>query len=693
VSRDRLGFYSPFLTASQKAELRRLEEGLESGDQDLVAQATQAFLQRALELTRDALLEFCPRLNLDTLVGLRDSDEDSELADQLRQMLWNGERLSPFAQRLLAWQEGKADPSELLLSVPELNDYLAASVDFYAGLRPICPGGEIEPPVWNLLEPPRPPSLELPEVIEELEQAPAEEAEPMTVIELSWNPEVDYVPDRPAPPEPEETPVVLKLLWEQEPQPVPEGDSAAVQEPRETLFSPAVPEPQENPQELKVLLLESREPLSPAPPRPQESEASELLEDASLLFEEAPEFLEEEPGLAEDASLLFEEAPEFLEEEPGLAEDASLLFEEAPEFLEEPPQPVEEMSRLVESEAVERVVPRGPAPSPEDEDGTELIGISAAPLSPLEQRNQLIVKKKYLGYGKNSDGVMGYCGQLTLSRYDDSPLEARLECSNPLLFLSHSTTSGKAPVVTYWMPPAAFPQPSGHLTISLQGQNKVLSVGSLFPQSRTDFLSGAQVLLVMLAPSLLGLLYFAFVYLLSASGIVGQVQETFPEAYAAALSGSSIADFRSHGVGLYQLEIVPAAESLQLIWAALIWLCPLLAAKFFRHLSRARQREMGTGLAAAMVLPSLGLLLLWNAQKSVFPLFYHADFSPLDLRNFLPWSVPLNLAVASYLFLSVHGVWDRLVSSRELRFLLPVVLGLLYLLIGFVVIFGRSWLA
>lgn len=631
MARDRLGFYSPFLTASQKAELRQVEEGLEAEDEQKVDQAILAFLRSSFGLTRDALLEFRPALDLDTLIEIRDNEEDSDLVDQFRQFLWNGDELSPFARRLLAWHQGVADDSSLRLSLAELNNYLGASVDFYEGMRPLGPSREIEVRPLNLLEPAPIPSLELPEVIEELEKvAPEreEEAEPVSVIRLAWNPEAEFVPDQPPSGEPEDTPVVLKLLWEKEPPP-PESDVSP-----EGLFpeeSVLFPEPDEPDEPVALLLQDPAEGESPA-----------------------------------------EEAP----------------VEQAPLG---PPPTAKAVARGKDPDEIPSRT-RGSGPR-EDDDGMELIATSAVPLSPIEQRKGLVVKKKYLGYGKNSDGVMGYCGQLTLSRFDDSPLDARLECSNPLLFLSSSTPAGKAPVVTYWMPPAAFPQPGGHLTINLPDQHKVLSVGSLFPQSRTDFLNGGQVLLLMLAPSILGLLYFTFVYLLSASAIVAQVKEIFPEAYVAALAGSGTADFRSQGVGLYQLEVVPASESLQLIWAALIWICPLLAAKFFRHLSRSRQRGFGAGLAAAMLLPSLGLFAIWNVQKSAFPLFYHPDFSPLDLRDFLPWSVPLNLAVAVYLFLSVHGAWDRLVASRELRFLLPIVLFSLYLVIGFVVIFGRSWLA
>ena len=330
-----------------------------------------------------------------------------------------------------------------------------------------------------------------------------------------------------------------------------------------------------------------------------------------------------------------------------------------------------------------------PEESPPEEDG-ELLELSSAPLSPLEAQSQLVFKKKYFGYGKNTDGVMGYCGQFTISRFDDAPVEAVLECSNPLLFLSTKTIRGKSSVVTYWMPPAAFPQPSGHLTLQSPQHRKVISVGSLFPQSRTDFLSERRVVALLLAPAMLALFYFEFVHLTSVYGIINQVKELFPEQYAAAQLEQGVIHFRAHGVGLYQLEVIPTSESLQLIWAATIWLAPLLAAKFFRHLSRERQRSFGGLLGTALMLPSLGMLLAWHLQKRLFPLLEHPDFFPLDLKGFLIWGVPLNLAVAVYLFLSVHKVWDRMLA-RELRFLLPVCLSLGYVAVVFLLIFGRSW--
>lgn len=816
MSRGRLGFYSPFLTAAQKAALRQLEQALEEDDEAGAAASMGSFLRLAFEVTREAVLEYWTGLDLRTFEEIRDEDEDSDVSDQLRQLLWNGDRLSPFAVRLLAWSEGRLEEPDLMMTVAELNNYLGASVDFYEGLRPLCPSGEIDVPRLNLLEPPSPPSLELPAVVAEEESAP-EVPEPLTMIELDWAPRPEPLLEMP-PPIMKETPALLKLVWETGPLPeaLPgELPPSAWGTWRSDLKEPGLQEG-ESEDELKVLILggppefdwstKKRQapekgdldlPLMPLL-KPLPLDLPEALEEPLLGSEETPLELLGEPdredaypaetedqtpqpspllllgGPAEHEEVfdllqgpsseveleldgpanleVVELSPEPLAapavetgsglqlrpradspaldpkppgDEEGGAEavgqeevipvfgdepktealqtsDAALTTdasEPAPSAAEiEPPAPGEQGHGDPEPPRAGPISARPsqgqpkPEPEPEPEDGVELLGLSSAPLSPLEERSQLIVKKKYLGYGKNSDGVMGYCGQLTLSRFDDAPVSARLECSNPLLFLSPTSPSGKAPVVTYWMPPAAFPQPGGHLTIATNEQNKVLSVVSLFPQSRTDFLSASQVLLLLLTPSTLGLLYFCFVYLLSASNIIAQVKEIFPDAYTAAMAGSLTADFRSQGVGLYQLEVVPASESLQLIWAGLIWLCPLIATKFFRHLSRARQRELGAALAGALVLPSMGLLLMWNIQKVSFPLFGHPDFAPLDLRYFLPWSVPLNLAIAAYLFLSVHGVWDRRIRSGELRFLLPVVLALGYAAVAFLLIFGRSWL-
>lgn len=333
-----------------------------------------------------------------------------------------------------------------------------------------------------------------------------------------------------------------------------------------------------------------------------------------------------------------------------------------------------------------------PPEEPEVEPGVEVLEASSAPLSPLERSRQLIVKKKYLGYGKNTEGVMGYCGQLILSRFDEGSLQASLDCSNPLLFLSSRQVSGTKVVLTYWMPPVAFPQPGGHLTINNEGQKRVLPVTWLFPRSRTDFLSPLQVALLLMAPALLGSLYFCLVFLLSARQVAGATAEVFPEAFAAASAGSLTVGFREEGVGLYQLEVLPTSESLQLIWATVIFLAPLVSAKLFRHLSHRRRRRYGGVLVAGLLCPSVGLLLTWQLQKKLFPFLEHPDFWPLDLRHFFPWALLLNFLVGLYLFLSVHGVWDRKLPT-EVRVVLPWGLTALYAVAVFVLIFGRSWWA
>jgi hypothetical protein len=660
---------------------------LAHGAEEKVEKGMADFLLESFEFTRESVLEFWPALDLSTFEAIRDDEEDSDVADQLRQLLWNGDNISPFGQRLLSWSDGDLAQADLLMTMAELNNYLVASVDFYEGLRPASE--EFDLPTLSLLEPPAPASLELPAV--PLGEPAQTEPEPLTMIELLWEPQPDLVSENPIS-SAQEPPSVLKLLWETEPLSFDLGSAAEQHS--------VLPEPDwqgESVEELKVLILGTPPDFPAARPSIEPETAAqanfelEAQAEPEVDAQAEPEVdAQAEPEVDAQAELEVDAQAEpevDAQAEPEVEAQAEPEVEAQAE--PEPPRAGWLSSR---SQDPDDEIPLRAKAAPKENDGMEVVAMSAAPLSPLEQKSQLIVKKKYLGYGKNSDGVMGYCGQLTLSRFDDLALNVRLECSNPLLFLSPTSANGKSPVVTYWMPPAAFPQPGGHLTISTPEQNKVLSVGALFPQSRTDFLNRGQVLLLLMAPSVLGLLYFVFVYLLSASAIVTQVKEAFPEAYAAAVAGSTAVDFRSQGVGLYQLEVVPAAESLQLIWAALIWLCPLISCKFFRHLSRSRQRGLGAALACALVLPSLGLFLVWHAQKSVFPLFDHLDFAPLDLRHFLAWSVPLNVLVGSYLFLSVHGLWDRWFTSRELRFGLPVALAGVYLVVAFLLIFGRSWM-
>lgn len=337
-----------------------------------------------------------------------------------------------------------------------------------------------------------------------------------------------------------------------------------------------------------------------------------------------------------------------------------------------------------------KVAQQAPAEAVPTEEGEE-INFTEAPLTPFEDKNRLMVRNKYLGYGKNSEGVMGLCGQLTISYFRDRELVGRLESSNPLLFISPQSLSGLSSKVTYWLPPVAFPHPAGHLTIRTPEESKVLTLHSLFPRSRTDFMGDRKVIFFLLLPALVAILYFAFVYFLTVLGIDEEALSLFPETYQAALLGTDTVGFRSGGLGLYQLRIVPAAESLQMIWAAVILVGPLLSSKFFYFLSRARRRQFSGVLAAALLLPTACLLVAWNFQGEVFPLYSHPDFAPLDLRGFLLWSVPMNLAIAVYLFLSVFGVWDKRVKPAELRFFLPFILTLLYLVVMFFVIYGRSW--
>lgn len=333
-----------------------------------------------------------------------------------------------------------------------------------------------------------------------------------------------------------------------------------------------------------------------------------------------------------------------------------------------------------------------PTVAPSDEEG-DVVSFSQAPTTPFEKRNQVIVRNKFLGYGKNTEGVMGLCGQLKLSFFNEEEMVGRLESSNPLLFLFPNRLSGKSTTVTYWLPPVAFPHPSGHLTIRTAFETKQLSLHSLFPKSRTDLMRARQVVMCLLAPALLGFLYFGFVYLVTVHGIDRETRELFPELYKAAVAGVDGVDFKAHGLGLYQLKVIPASESLQMIWAGIIFWAPLLTNKFFRYVSKSRQRRLAGTYAAALLMPMALMLATWTFQDSFFPLHGHPDFSPLDLRQFLVWSIPMNIIGGIYLFLSSFRVIDKKIKPDELRIALPVILSVLYLVIMFFVIYGRSWAA
>lgn len=313
------------------------------------------------------------------------------------------------------------------------------------------------------------------------------------------------------------------------------------------------------------------------------------------------------------------------------------------------------------------------------------------PEPPLAKKSKLQIEHKYLGYGKNSEGVLGMCGQLFVTLRSGEALKGSLETSNPLLFLSPTSLKGYTSTITYWMPPAAFPHPSGQLTVKTTEETQSLPINSLFPKSRSDYWSDSKVVAALAIPAVLGVLYFLFVFWHLGSGVDSQVERLFPSHYASAIQGTEPAGFLTRSFGLYQLEVVPAGESLQLIWAAIIFFVPLLASKVFANLSKPRQRRYGGLLAACQLFPTVALLGIWNLQSSLFPLFSHPDLAPLDLGRFLNWGLPLNVGVALYLFLSVFGVWDRVFKVKELRFLLPILLTCCYAILIFVLIFGRSW--
>lgn len=239
----------------------------------------------------------------------------------------------------------------------------------------------------------------------------------------------------------------------------------------------------------------------------------------------------------------------------------------------------------------------------------------------------------------------------------------------------------------------AFPHPAGQLVIRTNQDTKTLALHTLFPKSRTDFMGARQVLSALFAPSVLGFLYFCFVYAFTVHGIDVETRTLFPDLYRAALDGLQNVDFRTGGLGLFRLKVVPASESLQMIWACVLFLAPLITSKFFHYLSRSRKRRLGGVLAAAFLMPSMLLLVVSNLQGHALPLYAQKDFAPLDLWRFLDWSVPLNVVLAVYLFLSNFGYWDRWVKTREIRLAMPFVLTGVYLLTMFVLIYGRSWLS
>lgn len=591
------------------------------------------------------LLETHSSVDLDLAFALLE-DEDSQI---LAGALWDADELSPFGEAFLAWAECQdCDPTDFL-PAKEFEQFWAHSKSLWESLA------VVEEPPEKAEEP-----------ASEAQQAPSE------IQEL---------------PPPEEFFGPAEPVGEEESENLDEPEAEAEAEP----VAEALPEdePEDRPAE------ELSEPVEAEPDLVSAracvvlpAEDSELAEQETLalgdLARQAVAKAEMEAVLQERIQAILkttlEEAPPVYQRAVTI-EEIELPPDSARQQLSPDRRTVLHASRQSRSGLAEEV-----------DEGEEL-EFSQAPVSPFEKKNQLVVKNKYLGYGKNSEGIVGLCGQLKISYFHAQPLAGRLECSNPLLFLSPSHLSGTSTTVTYWLPPVAFPHPAGQLVIRTHQDSKTLALHTLFPKSRTDFMGARQVLLAMFAPSLLGFLYFCFVYALTVHGIDVETRTLFPDLYSAALDGLQTVDFQTGGLGLFRLKVVPASESLQMIWATILFLAPLITSKFFHYLSRSRKRRLGGVLAAAFLMPSMLLLLGSNFQGHVLPLYAHKDFAPLDLWRFLDWSVPLNVVMAVYLFLSNFGYWDRWIKTREIRLAMPFVLTGLYLLTMFVLIYGRSWLS
>ena len=667
-----VGPYSPRLTLPEKAALKAIEEGDVQG-------GTSSFLSASFLLVRQALEPHFEEIGLSAVLALRLDDAAPDL-EPVRKIFWEGEEITPWGEHFLEWEEEYLTDSELSLPLHDINDYLLRSVDFYDALKINFRSGEtrtfessepgieahpVEGPVLStdLLDDMQVPeplmelSLEEPEssfqeVVEDiLEESPSEYQgsswDTIKIETIVW-PRVSEQEKAELGGTSWDTIRVEKIFWEKsDPLPETAADAKAAEKSEgsgelggsswdsikiETIYWPKVGKS------------------APEFPAPKE-------------VPEAAPVSEKEPK------------PEVYPMGPG----AKALLE----------RPVEDEAR--NEVQTEKSPPPESKPTPTQEDEGEEIVTARAPDDPFAKRNRLVVKNKYLGYGKNSQGVLGLCGQLRVSYFNENEISGKLESSNPLLFLSTKKLSGKNATITYWLPPVAFPHPAGHLSIETPLETKNLSLHTLFPKSRTDLMRDRTVLLCLLLPAILGFLYFALVFAITTHGIDLEAQQTFPELYRAALSGIDTGDFRAQGLGLYRLRVIPAAESMQMIWAAVIFLAPLISSKFFYHLSHSRKRRFGGLLAAAQLLPTILLLLTWSFQDMVFPLYSHQDFAPLDLRSFLPWSVVMNLFVSIYLFLSVFGFWDRKIKQSEVRFVLPLILSGLYFLTMFVIIYGRSW--
>jgi hypothetical protein len=664
-----LGPYSPKLTIPEKAALKAVEEGDVQG-------GTRRFLLASFSLVYQALEPHFDEIDLNAVLALREEEPAADLL-AIRKLFWVEGDVTAWGELFLTWEEGEVEDSELSLSLDDLNDYLVRSTDFYEALtidldaessrvfRSAKPGVEAQPvdvPVLNaevigedlvVEEPPPEPDSDL----------PSKDAFATVIDDLTENDSGESV---------ESDGSAFVGSSEQMVQ-----ASGATQEYQGTSWDTIKVETIYWPRQAPVGALDESA-LSEENIQEFEGTSWDSIKVETIYWDKSK--------IQTQQAVVPEQKPR--ETSVFAVQPGKPLFEES-EPLEPAPEEPAELDQTQAAETARNEADDNEADDNEA-DGEELL-FSRAPLDPFGSKNRLVVKNKYLGYGKNSQGVMGLCGQLKISYFKTDQLVGRLESSNPLLFLSSNRLSGKSSTITYWLPPVAFPHPAGHIDIRTPIESRTLSLNTLFPKSRTDLMRDRTVVLGLFMPALIGFLYFALVYIMTAHTIDLEAQQTFPRIYREAMAGLDTGDFRSQGLGLYRLRVVPASESLQMIWAAVVFLAPLLTSKFFYYLSRPRKRKFGGLLAAAQLAPTILLLLTWSYQDLVFPLYSHQDFAPLDLRGYLLWSVVMNILVAAYLFLSVFKVWDRKIKRPDIRFLLPLVLTGLYLLTMFIIIYGISW--
>ena len=659
-----IGPYSHKLTLPEKAALKVIDDG------DVKA-GTSSFLSASFLLVRQALEAHFDEIGLNAVLALRTDNAAPDL-EPIRKIFWEGEEITPWGEHFLEWEEEFLTDSELSLPLEDINDYLRRSTDFYDALNINFQSAEA-----RTFESPtdggEPLPIDVPvlssTVIDELEEQPLPAEVQMEEPESSFE-------------------EVVEELLEEEPGEYQGSSWDTIKV--ETIFWPKMSQSERA--ELGGSSWDTIKVEKIFWPRGASDQETDSLDSSDKLGTgelggsswdsiKIETIYWPKPGQTRSAPIAERESSATaVSTAPDPPAPASYPMGPAAKAVAED-SPREDL-REDEKESTRSVT----ADDSSEDEGEELVTVRA-PENPFSSRNRLVVKNKYLGYGKNSEGVLGLCGQLKVSYFNENEISGKLESSNPLLFLSTKRLSGKSATITYWLPPVAFPHPAGHLSIDTPLETKNLSLHTLFPRSRTDLMRDRTVLLFLFLPALLGFLYFALVYAITAHGIDLEAQQTFPQLYRDALAGIDSGDFRAQGLGLYRLRVIPAAESMQMIWAAVIFLAPLISSKFFYYLSHSRKRRFGGLLAAAQLLPTILLLLTWSFQDLVFPLYSHQDFAPLDLRSFLVWSVAMNLLVAVYLF----GFWDRKIKQSEVRFVLPLALSGLYLVIMFVIIYGRSW--